>query len=76
MGLYHHIQTAITFPNLIPFIYIRVYKFETIIQNPCEEAFDENNFAQNLRASKIIHYSLYIPCSNNFLHLINCTFIS
>ena len=48
MGLHHYFQTTITFAKLIPFIEIRVCKFETIIQNPYQEGFDEDNFVQNI----------------------------
>ena len=60
--MYHHFQTPTIFANLIPFIYIRGYKFETIIQNPCLEGFDQDHFVQKLWAFKIIYYCLYIPC--------------
>ena len=49
---------------------MRVFKLETIIQSPCQEGFDEDNFVQNLRVFKTIYYSLYIPRSNNFLTII------
>ena len=71
MGLYYHFPAAITFTKLFPFIQIGLYKFETIMQIPCLEGFDENHFGQNIRAFKIIYYSLYILCSNHFLHLPN-----
>ena len=48
MGVCHYFQTALTFANPIPFIEIHVCKFETIIQNPCYEGFDEDNVVQNL----------------------------
>lgn len=44
MGLYHNFKAAVTLANLIPFIQIQVYKFETIMQSPCYEGFDENHF--------------------------------
>ena len=44
MDLYHQFQTAITFANLIPFIHVQVYKFEIIIQNLCQEGFNEDDF--------------------------------
>ena len=71
MGVCHYFQTALTFANLIPFIQIRVCKSETIIQNPCYEALDEDNVVQNLWASRIMYYSLYILWSNVSLHLPN-----
>ena len=67
MGLYHQFQTVITFANVIPFILIRVdnsLKFQTVIQNFCQNGFDEDDFVP------------YIPCSNSFLHLPNYTFFS
>ena len=32
MGLYLQFQTAVTFANLIIFIQVNVYKFDTIVQ--------------------------------------------
>ena len=52
------------------------YKFETIIQNPCSEGFDEDHFVHNLRLFESIYYFVYILCSNNFLLLPNYTLFS
>ena len=44
MGLYHQLQMAATFANFIPFIQVRVYKSEMIIQKPCQEIFNEDHY--------------------------------
>ena len=44
MGLHHQLQMAGTFANLIAFIQVRVYKFEMIIQKPCQEIFNEDDY--------------------------------
>lgn len=44
MGLYHQFQMAATFANLIPFIQVREYKFEMIIQKPCQEIFNQDHY--------------------------------
>ena len=43
---------------------INSLKFETVIQNFCQNGFDEDHFVPD------------IPCSNSFLHLPNYTFFS
>lgn len=41
MALYHQLQTAIKFANLVPFMKIHICKFGTIIQSSCLKEFDE-----------------------------------
>ena len=50
IGLYHHSETSNHSQNLFPSfnIYKSVYKFETIMQNPCQEEFDGDNFGSEL----------------------------
>ena len=51
--------------------------FERITQNPCEDGFDEDRFVKKLWVFDLkLYYSLYVPCSNTFLHLPNYTFFS
>ena len=45
-GFVSSVLTAVTFGNLIPFIQIHLYRFETIIQNLCLKEFDDDHFAQ------------------------------
>ena len=47
---YHHSQTAITFANLITFIYIPICKFEgkELYKAHAKKEFGEDHFVQNL----------------------------
>ena len=71
-AFYYHFQTDITFTNLSSkYVHIslnRSYK------TPVKKNLIKFVFFKIYEHFKIIYYSLYILCSNNFLHLRNYTF--